>query len=73
LLVVGIVRRSSAPLASLPAPIATVLDEPTGTRITGIAALHERLAVQLQGGGADRVVLLDPGTGAVIGRVSLAH
>ncbi len=48
-----------------------LLDEPAGTRIAGIAAVGDRLAVQLQGGGADRVVLLDPHTGAVVGRIGL--
>jgi hypothetical protein len=75
-LVIGVARRASAPgtgVASLPASIAAVLDEPTGTRIIGIAAVRDRLAVQLQGGGTDRVVLIDPVTGLVAGRVSLAR
>jgi hypothetical protein len=82
-LLVVIVHRMSAPpalLAAIPAPVAAmpasvtaVLDEPAGTRIAGIAAVRDRLAVQLQGGGADRVVLIDPATGAVAGRISLAR
>lgn len=55
------------------AQVAAVLDEPPGTRIVGITAVAERLAVQLTGGGADRVVLLDPRTGQVAGRVALAR
>ncbi len=55
------------------APLAVLLDEPAGTRITGIAAAGDRLAVQLQGGGPDRVVLLDPRSGTVTGRIALAH
>lgn len=55
------------------APIALVLDEPAGTRIAGIAAAGDRLAVQLQGGGGDRVVLVDPHSGAVAGRITLAR
>ena len=39
----------------------------------GIAAVQDRLALQLQGGGGDRVVLVDPRTGAVAGRISLAR
>ena len=31
-----------------------LLEEPAGTRIAAIAAVGDRLAVQLQGGGADR-------------------
>jgi hypothetical protein len=76
-LVVGVVRRNSGSAmpfaAGLPAVIDAVLQEPPGTRIAGIAAMQERLAVQLQGGGVDRVVLIDPRSGAVVGRISLAH
>jgi hypothetical protein len=54
-------------------PFAALLDEPVGTMIAGIAAVHDRLAVQLHGGGVDRVVLIDPVSGAVVGRVTLAR
>lgn len=50
-----------------------VLDEPIGTRIAGASAAPDRLAVQLQGGGPDRVVVLDTRTGRVLGRVGLAR
>jgi len=70
-LVVVIVRRLAGPAAP-PGAVATVLNEPAGTRIAGIAATGDRLAVQLEGGGADRVVLVDPRTGAVVGRIGLA-
>jgi hypothetical protein len=50
-----------------------VLDEPAGTRIAGIAAAADRLAVQLQGGGPDRVVVLDTRTGRVLARAGLAR
>ena len=50
-----------------------VLDEPTGTRIAGVSALPDRLAVQLQGGGPDRVVVVDMRSGRVLGRVGLAR
>ena len=67
----------SAGAGSLPdgdaAPIAVVLDEPAGTRIAGIAAAGDRLALQLQGGGGDRVVLVDPRSGALEGRITLAR
>jgi len=71
-LVAVIVHRGSAP------PVASglaalVLDEPAGTRIAGVAALQDRLAVVLQGGGGDRVVLVDPRSGAVVGRITLAR
>ncbi|HEX2939780.1 MAG TPA: hypothetical protein VHO91_01955 [Rhodopila sp.] len=73
-LVIAVARRSAAPMAAkLPASVSATLEEPAGTRIAGIAAVQDRLAVQLQGGGADRVVLVDPRTGAVAGRISLAQ
>jgi hypothetical protein len=75
-LVVGIARRPGTPVvavATWPAAMASVLDEPVGTRIAGIVAVRDRLAVQLQGGGMDRVLLIDPATGAVAGRISLAR
>jgi hypothetical protein len=75
-LVIGVARRSSAPvvaITALPATISAVLDEPEGTRIAGIVAVRDRLALQLQGGGTDRVVLIDVATGTVAGRISLAR
>jgi hypothetical protein len=71
-LVTEVIRRLSAPAGS-PATVAAILDEPAGTRIAGIAAVQDRLAVQLQGGGVDRVVLVDPRTGGLAGRISLAR
>ncbi len=52
-------------------PAAAVLEEPAGTHIVAIAAVGDRLAVQLQGGGPDRVLLLDARSGAVVGRIGL--
>ena len=73
-LIVEIVRRMTgvSPSAAVQsAPL--VLDEPAGTRIAGIAAVRDRLALRLQGGGSDRVVLIDPVSGVVAGRISLAR
>jgi hypothetical protein len=64
-----IARRIIAPGA--PAQMAVLLDEPAGTRIVGISSAGDRLAVRLEGGGADRVVLLDVRTGVVAGRIGL--
>jgi len=75
-LLVGLARRGSAPSAPVAAtgsPLAVTLAEPEGTRIVGVTAVQDRVAVQLQGGGVDRVVLVDPHTGVVVGRISLAH
>jgi hypothetical protein len=49
-----------------------VLDEPAGTHIVGTSLAADRLAVQLQGGGGDRVVLVDTHAGRVIARIGLA-
>ena len=68
-LLVVISRRIVAPAA--PPQMAVLLDEPAGTRIAGVAGVGDRIAVRLEGGGADRVVLLDARTGAVAGRIGL--
>jgi len=70
--VIGVVltqRLASVP----PAPVHTVLDEPAGTRIVGVSALSDRLALQLQGGGPDRVVMVDLRSGRISARAELAH
>jgi hypothetical protein len=79
-LLVALARRGAAPhassVASAPAattPLAVTLAEPEGTRIVSVTMVQDRLAVQLQGGGPDRVVLLDPHSGAAVGRIGLAH
>ena len=50
-----------------------VLDEPEGTHIVGVALASDRLALRLQGGGPDRVVVVEQGSGRVVGRVGLAR
>jgi hypothetical protein len=84
-LVIGVARRAGvvpvagSPAGSVvggaigPASVAVLLDEPAGTHIAGIVAVRDRLAVQLQGGGVDRVVLIDSATGTVAGRISLVR
>ena len=53
-----------------PPPPLAGLGEPAGSRIVGIAAAGERLAVHVSGGGAeDRIVIVDPTTHRVIGRL----
>jgi hypothetical protein len=49
------------------------LDEPSGTAIAAIALTPDRLAVQLRGGGPDRVVLIDPRSGATVARIVLTR
>jgi hypothetical protein len=70
-LILTIIKRSSS--SGGIAEVAMVLDEPDGTRIVGIAALQDRLAVHLQGGGVDRVVLIDAKSGVIGGRIALAR
>jgi hypothetical protein len=73
-ILVTIIKRTMSGPAGLPEKaFAAVLDEPAGTGIAGIASVRDRLAVQLHGGGVDRVLLLDPASGAVVGRISLAR
>lgn len=64
---VTIMRRLSNP-ATLPA---ATLDEPAGTRMVGASAAGDRIAIVLQGGGPDRLVLVDGRTGLAVGRVTL--
>ncbi len=66
-LVVTVVRR----LSSVPVEVGMVLDEPSGSHMQGVTAAGDRLAVLLQGGGPDRIVLLDPRSGQIVGRVAL--
>jgi hypothetical protein len=70
-LVAAIVLRRPPDVPAASRPI--VLDEPAESRIVGIAAVQDRLAVALQGGGADRVVLVDLRSGAPVGRIVLGH
>ncbi|HUB45774.1 MAG TPA: DUF6476 family protein [Acetobacteraceae bacterium] len=70
--IIGVIfHRATSPASS--APVDLALDQPAGSRIVSIAATQDRLALQLQGGGADRVVLVDPRTGAVTGQIALSR
>jgi hypothetical protein len=69
-LVVVIARRLSGPVM-VQQPVSLMLNEPAGTRIAGIAGAGDRLAALMQGGGADRIVLIDPRTVTVVGTVAL--
>jgi hypothetical protein len=73
--VVVIVVALTQRMSSAPGAIASaaVLDEPAGTRIAGTALSADRLAIQLQGGGPDRVLVFDLKAGRVLGRVALAR
>ena len=62
---VGRMSPSASPIASL------MLEEPPGSRIAGAALAPDRLAITVQGGGPDRVVLVDTKSGRVLGQVGL--
>jgi hypothetical protein len=70
-------RMSGAPRPTTSAPAidaavaSTILDEPPGTHVASTALAAERLALTLQGGGPDRVVILDLRSGRVVARVGL--
>ncbi len=72
-LVVTMMQRMSAVSAPNASATALALDEPEGTRIAGAALGPDRMAVQLSGGGPDRVVIVDTKSGRVVGRVGLAR
>jgi hypothetical protein len=70
-IVVTIVGRMGAGAAAT--ATSSLIDEPAGTHIAGVAALSDRLALTLQGGGPDRVVVVDLRSGRIVARASLAR
>jgi hypothetical protein len=73
-ILVTIVKRSmTGPVGVPEKAFAATLDEPEGTAIVNVAPVRDRMALQLRGGGPDRVLLIDPASGAVVGRVTLGR
>lgn len=84
-LVVVMVQRMSAPpppiasaVVAAPATPGTIaadilIDEPAGTRIATLAIAGDHLALQLAGGGPDRVVVVDTRSGRIVARTGLAR
>ncbi len=70
-IVVTIIQRAGGLSNSAAATQQAVLGEPDGTRIAGLSQGGDRLALQLQGGGPDRVVVLDTRTGKIVLRATL--
>jgi hypothetical protein len=71
---VTVVHRMSAaipPVAAASRPV--TLDEPAGSHIVQAAEAGGRLTAVLQGGGPDRVLVVDLGSGRVVARVALAR
>jgi hypothetical protein len=70
-LVVAVGQRMSAGTAKLTAP--ALLDEPAGTHIAQVTSSGDHLTLLLQGGGPDRIVVLDLRQGQVTLRTGLSH
>ncbi len=70
---VTILHRMTTAAIIHPAPVSAVLDQPAGTQIVAASAEGGRMALVLRGGGPDRVVILDAGTGLQVGEVRLAR
>ncbi len=70
-IVITVVNRMSGPAPASGAAAQAVLDEPAGTRIAGVSLAPDRVALQLQGGGPDRVLVLDTRAGRVVARIGL--
>ena len=72
-LAVMILKRGGGVPGSFVKVFDVTLDEPAGTSIASVTPVRDQLAVHLRGGGVDRIVLVDPASGAVVGRVLLAR
>jgi hypothetical protein len=51
----------------------TMLRQPAGSHIVTIAAVDGRLSVLVNGGGPDRILFVDPGTGKVAAQMMLGQ
>ncbi len=71
--ILTVAHRMTRPRARPNTMVSLHLDEPAGTRIRSIAGAGDRVAVELEGGGAERIVLIDPDTGVVTGRITLGR
>ena len=74
-LLVLIAHRMSGAIHAPPSEVNATLElgEPEGTHISGIAAAGDRVVLYLSGGGADRLVLIDPHRNEVVGRVAIVR
>jgi len=68
-LVVLLVQRAGGGRGGAPLP-AMNLDLPAGSRILGIAGAGDHLGVHVHSPDGDRILLLDPRTGRVVGQVT---
>jgi hypothetical protein len=51
----------------------TMLHQPAGSHIVTITAVDGRLGVLISGGGPDRILFVEPGTGRVAGQLMLGQ
>ncbi len=58
--------------AAAPGLGSVTLDEPAGTRIVAASPGGEHVVLRLEGGGPDRVAVVDLRSGRVVGRIGLA-
>ena len=76
-LIAGIAKQrmaaSQPPSRARLANFSSTLDEPAGTEIVGATGAGDWVAIRLHGGGPDRVILIDPMTGSISGRIGLAR
>ena len=70
--VATLVHRAVWSASSSAAIASATLGEPPGTRVGGLAASGDRLALLLQGGGPDRLVLLDARDGSRVGTITIS-
>lgn len=54
-------------------PATLTLNEPPGTHIAAVIPMQGRMALRLQGGGPDRVVVIDLRSDRPVARIGLAH
>ena len=61
-------------LSAVPASLGNMtLDEPAGTRIAGAVPGGDVIVLRLEGGGPDRVAVVETRTGRVVGRIGLSR
>jgi hypothetical protein len=76
IVVVKLVKDVVAGPATSPASVTlttTMLHQPPGAHIVTIAAVGDRLSILLKGGGPDRILFVNPGTGKVAGQLMLGQ
>jgi hypothetical protein len=64
--------RERAPTGGAAAGYATAVPLPAGARVEQVLAAGERVVLRIAGPGGERLVVLDPAAGRVVGRFDLA-